>query len=253
MRGQRWFSKAAVGKFLTTVEAQTHFTASRPEIIVTLTKIVPRVGQNMSAVIEAVINGKIKGYRSTHRLERINDIWFEQQTVEDYIEQAKFQSGLLFFKDVYKMLHISDELLRHLETIKLLCPIEKTPRGSLYRIMDVDAFKERIVNVCEVAKFLNLSETTIRNWTKAGHIEAIIGPSIDGHGHYLYDKNYIEKWSRSHIGSSQVAQILNVSRRTLYNWMAKGYIAPKFHKNKRLWFSMDDVEQLQASGITKKR
>jgi predicted DNA-binding transcriptional regulator AlpA len=111
-----------------------------------------------------------------------------------------------------------------------------------YAEEDIAAFLERYIDSAESPRVLGVTRLTVQAWARAGRIQPLTGPEIDGSHAYRFEKAALVQWRPERLTFGEAMALLGVSKATLDRWAKQGKLAPleDIDGNQR-WFARTEV------------
>jgi excisionase family DNA binding protein len=91
-----------------------------------------------------------------------------------------------------------------------------------YAEEDIAAFLERYMGSEEAATILGVTQLTVQAWVRAGRLQPLTGPEIDGSHAYRFEKAALVQWRPERLTFGEAMALLGVSKATLDRWASRG-------------------------------
>jgi excisionase family DNA binding protein len=204
------------------------------------------VGINAATILGWVANGQLHGSSTDRATVGLKTLLFGQGQIRARLEAIKNERGWVGRTELASKLNVSVETLKGLIAVGQLTPVITVGNVQYFDRDAVNTFANRYITAREASSLLGVRENTIHVWRRAGRLQAVSGPDVDGRTLYRYDRLKLIEWRQSRITFGEAMELLGVSKATLHRWVEQGKLTPLDDMGgKQRWFARVDVEELR--------
>lgn len=210
-------------------------------------------GFNAAKVVQAVINKSIRGHCA--RTQVFDELVLSRKSVMKLLERSRDDKERISRQRTARKMCVKPCVIDIWVSQGLLTPVAKTKRGTYFKAVDVERFKSDYVFTSEVTKIIGVSPLTVHKWTRAGRLQPVSGPGVDGRGVYLFRRKDLERLRQENrLSLPQLARQLEVSHSQMHIWIQSGQLkpfsGPGIDECGRYLFLKDELEKAPFPGLS---
>jgi DNA-binding transcriptional MerR regulator len=172
---------------------------SKTVSLVTLCLRLATLGMKLSEVLQLILKGRLKAHHPDTSILPLTDLWFSYETAQQIIDTIKDERDWMGMTEVQAHLGIGRSVIQYLMDNGYLVPHTVMVRKYFFLRTKVMKFQQRSVTVDVASELLNVSTNAVYAFVNNGLLHPIYGPSVNGHGHYAFDRDELLIWDEHYL------------------------------------------------------
>jgi len=248
------FSKSVVFEFLNKIIERVEFyqegAFDNPSLLrLSSASIIfsAKTGLNEASMLLQVAQGCLRAYHPMDQNIQLSNLLIDRSDIDSCIVAYEADRNLVKRKDAQKILGVSDSTLLLWVRKGLIPTVSLSKSVQYFERHVIESFLAQHVTTKDAADILKLSRLSIQGLARAGYLEAVSGPNVDGFGVYIFNRETLLRWRNNWLTREEVMQLLKFENRWLFDkWLEHGQLVVlKPPGGSRRWFSKQTVLELQ--------
>lgn len=218
------FSRETISEFLKSIIEHIEISSSKQNNALSFLRLYPaarlfnaKTGLNAAYMLLQVSKGSLKAYHLGSPKIQLRDLLFFRADIDKCVRTFEIENNLVKRKEAQEILGVADSTLALWVKTGLISTILIRKNVQYFDRTVLNNFLALHVTSREAANILGTSRLSVQGMVRAGYLEAVSGPNIDGFGVYIFNKDSLCNWKSNWLKDAEAMQILGITDKQEFN------------------------------------